>query len=360
MHAVTAINVFGLNLVGVPALQQGNVIEVASGLIGIEEACSGVRSLQATLMISLFLGELYSFNAARRTLLVLLGAALAFLCNLVRTAILVWVGAHQGTAAIHGWHDPAGFTILLVCLAGLWMLSLALRRHEMPNESFQLAGEARPSVQWPNAVMTSVVVCLLLGEAGVQTWYRTHDSSVADSHWSVRWPTDQPAYQHLAIAPETEGILRYNEGGGATWKGEDSRQWVLYFFRWFPGRTAALFIKNHRPDVCLPASGMTMLRDSGLRLEKVNGLRLPVRSYRFDRSGTSLHVLYCYWDRSLPEDNQNAPTEDWSQLGRLRAALHGRREVGAQMLEIAVWGYEDDAEAAAALRQKLQAIVTSI
>src|SRR4051794_20327767 len=129
MHAVTAINVFGLNLLGIPALQRGNVIEVASGLIGIEEACSGVRSLQATLMISLFLGELYSFKAPHRILLVLLGALLAFFCNLVRTAILVWVGAHQGVAAIHGWHDPAGFAILLVCLAGLWLLALLLRRH---------------------------------------------------------------------------------------------------------------------------------------------------------------------------------------------------------------------------------------
>jgi exosortase/archaeosortase family protein len=47
-------------------------------LIGIEEACSGVRSFQATLMISLFLGELYSFNTARRVLLVIAGALLVF------------------------------------------------------------------------------------------------------------------------------------------------------------------------------------------------------------------------------------------------------------------------------------------
>ena len=68
MRAVATINVALLNLAGIPALQHGNVIEVRSGLIGIEEACSGVRSLQATLMISLFLGELYSFTVARRSL----------------------------------------------------------------------------------------------------------------------------------------------------------------------------------------------------------------------------------------------------------------------------------------------------
>jgi len=35
MRAVTGINVALLNVVGIPALQLGNVIEVGAGLIGI-------------------------------------------------------------------------------------------------------------------------------------------------------------------------------------------------------------------------------------------------------------------------------------------------------------------------------------
>ena len=123
MRAVTAINVSALNLIGVPSLQHGNVIELTSGLIGIEEACSGVRSLQATLMISLLLGELYSFTAAHRLFLIVTGGVFAFFCNLVRTGVLVWMGVSKGPTAIESWHDPAGLTILLVCLFGLWGLS---------------------------------------------------------------------------------------------------------------------------------------------------------------------------------------------------------------------------------------------
>ena len=129
MRAVTGINVALLNVVGIPALQLGNVIEVGAGLIGIEEACSGVRSLQATLMVSLFLGELYAFKIRPRILLVAAGALLAFFCNLVRTALLVWIGARNGTKAIEAWHDPAGLTILFVCLLGLWLLCLLLLRN---------------------------------------------------------------------------------------------------------------------------------------------------------------------------------------------------------------------------------------
>src|SRR5438552_5377810 len=127
MRMVTTINVTFLQLAGVPALQHGNVIEVGKGFIGIEEACSGVRSLQATLMVSLFLGELYSFAAWRRLILIGFGAVLAFICNVVRTAVLVWAGSTSGPKSIEAWHDPAGLTILMVCLFGLWIASLIMQ-----------------------------------------------------------------------------------------------------------------------------------------------------------------------------------------------------------------------------------------
>src|SRR6202171_695101 len=156
MHAVTAINVAFLNIAGIPAVQKGNVIEVGTGLIGIEEACSGVRSIQATLMVSLFLGELYSFKVLARMILVFAAGVLAFFCNLVRTAILVWVGAHKGIKAIETWHDPAGLTILLFCLFGLWALSLILQRRSVFRS---------PQLQWaePSAVPINYSRPLLVG-----------------------------------------------------------------------------------------------------------------------------------------------------------------------------------------------------
>ena len=128
MRADTSINVTLLDAIGIPAVQLGNVIEVKTGLIGIEEACSGIRSLQATLMISLFLGEFYGFALRRRIVLLVAGAIFAFFCNLVRTGLLVWIGAKDAAKGIEAWHDPAGMVILLTCLFGLWFLSLWLDR----------------------------------------------------------------------------------------------------------------------------------------------------------------------------------------------------------------------------------------
>ncbi len=85
----TGASVELLGWLGIPAMPHGNVIEVATGMVGIDEACSGIRSFQATLMISLFLGELYSLNFARGAGLVLGGFMLSFLLNLTRMTLLV-------------------------------------------------------------------------------------------------------------------------------------------------------------------------------------------------------------------------------------------------------------------------------
>jgi exosortase len=357
MRTVTAINVIFLQLAGVPALQHGNVIEVGSGFIGIEEACSGVRSLQATLMISLFLGELYSFAVARRVILVVIGVILAFVCNVARTAFLVWVGTHRGVAGIESWHDPAGLTILIVCLFGLWLVSLAMLRRGGVSTKSSFTEQQLTQAHFGWATLTFLVMWLIVAEGAVQIWYRSHQTN-SSTRWAVVWPNSETNYKSVPIAPEAESLLQYNEGGGASWEGSDGHRWLMFSFRWFPGRTAARFIKVHRPDICLPASGRTMERDNGLRMLQVNGVNLPVRSYRFEDQGTPLHVFYCYWDaRSSYENAATAVAEDWSFRGRLRTALQGRREIGAQILEIVVWGYDNDKEANDALARELGRVV---
>src|SRR5258708_3331714 len=62
---------------GLPSVLHGNIIEVSRGMVGIDDACSGIRSFQATLMIALFFGELYSLRLARRMLCVIAVFALA-------------------------------------------------------------------------------------------------------------------------------------------------------------------------------------------------------------------------------------------------------------------------------------------
>src|SRR5205085_1901000 len=94
-------------------------------------------------------------------------------------------------------------------------------------------------------VFASAAIALLIIEAGVQLWYSKNEHAFTASRWSVRWPTNERAYTSVPIAPEAEGLLHYNDGGGASWQTADDRRWMMYFFRWLPGQTAARFVKIH-------------------------------------------------------------------------------------------------------------------
>jgi exosortase len=353
MRIDALINVEILTAIGIPAVQLGNVIEVGSGYVGIDEACTGIRSLQATFMVSLFLGEFYSFPIKRRVILVLAGALLAFFCNLVRTFLLVYLGAEHGFQAIKNWHDPAGHTILMICLLGLWGLSMLLSRKD---EAHQVRPTLSTPYRIPRLALGILLAVTLIAEAGTQVWYGVHESRTTQlAPWAITWPTQATNWKEVPVDEASQGLLRYNEGGGGDWVA-DGHNWSMYFFKWLPGRTAGLFIKNHRPDICLPASGMTQRGGVRNKVLSVNGIPLPMRSYVFENAGQKLHVFYCYWD-GTPLEAGVVDQENWTASGRLDAVKRGKRDVGTQMLEIVAWGYDDDTKAEQAALEQLRQII---
>ena len=353
MRVDARVNVEILTAIGIPAVQLGNVIEVGSGYVGIDEACTGIRSLQATFMVSLFLGEYYGFSALRRVLLVAAGALLAFICNLIRTFLLVYLGAEHGFQSIKNWHDPAGYTILTICLLGLWGVSMLLSRK---NEALPEPPKLSPPHRIPRLALGILLGATLAAEAGTQLWYGIHEARATQVvPWSVEWPARATNWKEVPVETAAQDLLRYNEGGGGEWAA-DGHNWNMYFFKWLPGRTAGLFIKNHRPDICLPASGMTQRGGVQNKLLTVNGVPLPMRSYVFENGGQLLHVFYCYWDGTPPEAGM-LDHENWTPAGRLDAVRRGKRDVGTQMLEIVAWGYDDAAKAEQAALEQLRQII---
>ncbi|HTA31578.1 MAG TPA: exosortase/archaeosortase family protein, partial [Candidatus Cybelea sp.] len=62
MRFVAGLTVDIADWLNIPAIQDGNLVTIGAGVVGIDEACSGVRSLQSALMLSLFLGEMNRFS----------------------------------------------------------------------------------------------------------------------------------------------------------------------------------------------------------------------------------------------------------------------------------------------------------
>jgi exosortase len=343
---------------GVPALPHGNVIEVATGEIGIDEACSGIRSFQATLMISLFLGELFRLNFARRLGLVGGGFALSFLFNVVRMFVLVWVAAHEGVTAIATWHDPTGITILLACFFGLLGLAFWMKR-----------GVRRPEFRIPNSefrILTAAVRPLLLTfcvwivacEIAVEGWYRFHEERMPSAQqWSLTWPTSNPTFKEQPLADRARQILRYDESRSVAWE-EDGVNWQAVFLRWDPGRTALHLAQNHTPAVCLTAAGHALTVVSEMKWIEAGGLRLPFAVYEVTDTPQPVFVFYCLWDDRTSQ--QGFETMLLTYGNRLAPVIQGLRNPGQRSLEIAVTGMADASAAEAAVRGALEKMVVVV
>jgi exosortase len=383
MRVVAAISSEAVALFGIPAQLEGSLIRIPNGLVGVNEACSGVRSLQTSLMIGLLFGELKRLSIFRRVVLVLSAAAIAFFGNCARSFFLVWIAATRNVATANSWHDLAGYGIVAAVFIGSLVAATLLGRRqntEVGGQKTEIRGQKsedtnnkEPINNNPAATdfvvaRTALVVAavwLVAVEIAAAGWYRTHESAlVASARWEVKWPQTAPNFHDVHIDEQVRGILRFDSGQAATWRlpALDSNNdassltrplsCTVYFFRWKPGKNSALLTNVHRPDVCLPAVGWSQTGDSGVTNYPVtSNLALPFRHFEF-RHGTNnqptqeiAHAFYCLWEDRVPSSSAtsqlpqmaSAPS-DWSRDERVRAVLEGRRHLGQQVMELIIQG----------------------
>ncbi|HEX7631182.1 MAG TPA: exosortase/archaeosortase family protein [Lacunisphaera sp.] len=123
LRKVVTVVAFVFDLLGYPLEQQGNVLMLPKGPVGVAEACSGIRSLTACLFAGSFLGATFFTETWKKIALVGAAMIFAFLMNLVRSLFLTgWAYAH-GPEAINGTvHDAAGYAVLGLTCVGLLLL----------------------------------------------------------------------------------------------------------------------------------------------------------------------------------------------------------------------------------------------
>lgn len=108
-----------LNLMGIPALRLGAIIQLPNGHVGVDDACSGFRSLQSSIMSGMFIGFLLFKAWGWRIILVTISILLAILGNVGRTLFLCCQGAANGIESIRGVHDAAGWSVMAFTIAGV-------------------------------------------------------------------------------------------------------------------------------------------------------------------------------------------------------------------------------------------------
>lgn len=123
LNKVISVVFFVFGLLGYPLVQQGNVLILPMGQVGVADACSGIRSLTACLFAGSFLAAVFLEKFWQKILLVCMAMVFAFLTNLLRSLFLAaWAYAY-GSDAIEGTlHDATGFAVLGLTSLGLFAL----------------------------------------------------------------------------------------------------------------------------------------------------------------------------------------------------------------------------------------------
>jgi exosortase len=331
-----------LSFSGVPAVAQGNLVEIAAGTLGVDLACSGIRSLQSSLMMALFLGELFRFAIGRRCALFLLAIAIALMTNVGRVLALAGVAHTQGLSAIGRWHDPAGSILVTVCFVLLWGAAVLLGRgFKNPTAAVD---DTLPKVArfgWPLFLGGWMAASM----AGTALWFRG-----GETPQPTPWTFSPPAQAvSEPIDEEALAMLKFDEGAGWRWHDAEGLKWIGFHFQWDPGPTRSrMLLSMHRPDICLPAVGLRLLEDRGTVTSRVgDGLEIPFHAYRFATPSGPLFVYYALYRNGAPI----LAGGDSVRRACFRAVADRQKSLDQEVLQLAVLGCDTADAADAALRR---------
>lgn len=136
MEWVSVIVFHTFDFLGLSITRQGNTLILPQGVVGVADACSGVRSLTGCIFAGSFLAAVFLNKLWKKVLLLVMAVLLAFVTNILRSLFLTgWAYAYGSEAiddkiftAIGGGttlHDFTGYAVLgLTCVFLVMLLPL--------------------------------------------------------------------------------------------------------------------------------------------------------------------------------------------------------------------------------------------
>lgn len=117
-----------LPVLGVPTLQEGNIIELPVMKLEVAEACSGIRSLMSLFTLAIFYGHFMERTTTRRLILALASIPIAVTANVARiVGTGLCVQYWDPDKALGFFHEFSGWVMFVVSLCCLYLVHRAMR-----------------------------------------------------------------------------------------------------------------------------------------------------------------------------------------------------------------------------------------
>lgn len=323
-----------LHLLGVAAIRHGNIIHMANSTVGIEEACSGVRSLISCVFAGLFFSATLVSGPWARALIILLSVPLALGMNFLRSLALTLM-ANAGVDISGTWHDLTGFAVLGLTAAALGGLALALERGERPAArppAPEASSDRTPALQRALGAGFAVAVAMVLVFALNTRPAARPDAPVPDL--MALMPASPPGWQvRTTDLYEFAGTLQTEHLAQRRYAREDPAgplEITFYIAYWRAGQAPVSLVASHTPDACWPGSGWTAMPTERPRMRFAAGGRTlpPAESRLFQAGDRPQHV----WFWHLYDGNPIFYGDPYSPVELLNIAMRfGFRRGGDQV-----------------------------
>jgi exosortase len=275
-----------LNWMGVAAEVNGKTIQVAHCVLGVEEACSGLQSLQSALMVALAGGEVFRSSMRRRAGLLICAAAVAVGGNLIRAVTLGIIGNHSGPEEVEHWHNLLGMGIMAAVVLSVWWMAAGAGMPRPPVTSDVQEVPMGRQGRWAGIL----VLVWLVGIAGfVRFWYSKGVDENASAVLVLR--------EEVVKEEIPKGVLERlrPEKGEYFHLGKISG----YHFWWSPSRGKANPF-GHRPEHCMPGAGWTMSGEAVDFVAEIDGQRTVWSVIPFERPDQKAVMLWANWMDGQP------------------------------------------------------------
>jgi exosortase len=136
-----------IKIAGIPALREGNIIELAQMKLQVVEACSGIRSLVSLMTLAITYSYFFETRWWRRMIIVASVVPIAIIANASRVTGAGVMAHHWGVRAAEGFmHGFSGWLVFIVAVLMLiavpQALNLAERIFERRRSSVSIADQS--------------------------------------------------------------------------------------------------------------------------------------------------------------------------------------------------------------------------
>lgn len=346
---------------------RGTVIEIGGTTVGVDEACSGIRSLQSLGMVALFLSDFFRMSWPRRFGLFAFTFVSILFFNVIRSTSLTLIVVHAGHDAYTFWHDWVGIitfvgNLLIVYLVAELIKGAPRMRPKAASPPVAVGFPVSRLAYLPALVWGTLAVLVGTTKEG---WFRYHEARAEPlPSWRIEWPSpDRMVMRFVDIPDGVANILSFDFGERAQFALPGREGVDVYWYGYTGERpVASVSSYGHSPLVCMQAiGGIFVAERQPLRLQR-GPIILNLNHYLFDVPHPAtgrperVNVFWVvYENRNMGISPEELEHQRFDVLLRLIRA--GRRDFSRQVLLVTVANVQSPDRAREVARSLLEEII---